>query len=114
MTAAGALEERNIYANVCGSVGVERASASVWDTTALDSWCGEVDGTMRMLSANVCVINPQTQEVTLEDEEGQLWVVLDPTQTFTMQDFLLLWVADKGTPLDKADDELVKVWREVA
>ena len=113
MTAAVGEEERNIYANVCGSVGVESVSASVWDITALDSWCGEVDGTMRMLSANVCVINSQTQ-VTLEDEEGQLWVVLDPTQTFTMQDFLLLWVADKGTPLDKADDELMKVWKEVA
>jgi hypothetical protein len=45
----------------------------------------------------------------VEDEQGQLWGI---DQEVSMEDFLLLWIADNNTPNNTTDDVVIKVWRE--
>lgn len=73
----------------------------VFDTSALNTWCGEPNGTIRMIGAQAL------DENTLEDETGNLWGWDDVEE----QSFYLLWIDDMGTPQIE-DDEIVKIWEE--
>ena len=84
---------------------------SIFDTSIIENnWCGEAeDGTIRMVGAEV--VSDKDGLYTLEDETGNLWEVADVN--IVPDDFLLLWIADCGTPDDVTDDIILKCWSEV-
>ena len=84
---------------------VEVQKEQMFDTSVIEQeWCGGfTDGTIRMVGAWWYA------DGVVEDEQGQLWGI---DQEVSMEDFLLLWVADNNTPNNTTDDLIIKVWRE--
>lgn len=84
---------------------VEVQKEQMFDTSIIESmWCGGfTDGTVRMVGAWWYA------DGVVEDEQGQLWGI---DQEVSMEDFLLLWIADNNTPNNTTDDLIIKVWRE--
>ena len=84
---------------------VEIIQEQKFDTSIIESnWCSGADeGTIRMLGAWWFA------DGVVEDEQGQLWGI---DQEVSMEDFLLLWIADNNTPDNTTDDLIIKVWRE--
>lgn len=86
-------------------VVVEVEKEHLFDTSIIENqWCGDfIEGHIRLLGGW------KYGEGTVQDEQGNVW---ETDADVTEADFLLLWIADHGTP-DKVDDDvLVKVWRE--
>lgn len=75
-----------------------------YDTSALDSWCGEPCGGIRMIAG--WYVQPDT----IETEDGNWWSL--NTESINPDECLLIWFDDKGTP-EITDDEIIKVWSEV-
>ena len=84
---------------------VEVQKQGGFDTSIIEAqWCGGFeDGTVRMVGAWWYA------DGVVEDEQGQLWGI---DQEVSMEDFLLLWIADNNTPNNTTDDVVIKVWRE--
>ena len=84
---------------------VEVVEQDAFDTSIIEAqWCGGFeDGTVRMVGAWWYT------DGVVEDEQGQLWGI---DQEVSMEDFLLLWIADNNTPNNTTDDIIIKVWRE--
>ena len=84
---------------------VEVVEQDAFDTSIIEAqWCGGFeDGTVRMVGAWWYA------DGVVEDEQGQLWGI---DQEVSMEDFLLLWIADNNTPNNTTDDIVIKVWRE--
>jgi hypothetical protein len=84
---------------------VEVVQQGGFDTSVIEqAWCGGFeDGTIRMVGAWWYA------DGVVEDEQGQLWGI---DQEVSMEDFLLLWIADNNTPNNTTDDVVIKVWRE--
>ena len=84
---------------------VEVVKEQAFDTSIIEAqWCGGFeDGTVRMVGAWWYA------DGVVEDEQGQLWGI---DQEVSMEDFLLLWIADNNTPDKTTDDIIIKVWRE--
>lgn len=84
---------------------VEVQKQGGFDTSIIENlWCGGFeDGTVRMVGAWWYA------DGVVEDEQGQLWGI---DQEVSMDDFLLLWIADNNTPNNTTDDIIIKVWRE--
>jgi hypothetical protein len=84
---------------------VEVVEQDNFDTSIIEAqWCGGFeDGTVRMVGAWWYA------DGVVEDEQGQLWGI---DQEVSMEDFLLLWIADNNTPDKTTDDIIIKVWRE--
>ena len=84
---------------------VEIQKEQMFDTSIIEAqWCGGFeDGTVRMVGAWWYA------DGVVEDEQGQLWGI---DQKVSMEDFLLLWIADNNTPNNTTDDVVIKVWRE--
>lgn len=84
---------------------VEVVEQDAFDTSIIEAqWCGGFeDGTVRMVGAWWYA------DGVVEDEQGQLWGI---DQEVSMEDFLLLWIADNNTPNNTTDDIIIKVWRE--
>ena len=84
---------------------VEVVQQGGFDTSIIEAqWCGGFeDGTVRMVGAWWYA------DGVVEDEQGQLWGI---DQEVSMEDFLLLWIADNNTPNNTTDDVVIKVWRE--
>ena len=84
---------------------VEVVKQGGFDTSIIEqAWCGGFeDGTVRMVGAWWYA------DGVVEDEQGQLWGI---DQEVSMEDFLLLWIADNNTPNNTTDDVVIKVWRE--
>lgn len=84
---------------------VEVQKEQMFDTSIIEAqWCGGFeDGTVRMVGAWWYA------DGVVEDEQGQLWGI---DQEVSMEDFLLLWIADNNTPNNTTDDLIIKVWRE--
>lgn len=76
---------------------------SKFDTSALEEWCGEPTGTIRMLGAWI------DEDGNLEDETGNLWAW---GGTIPNCGFCLVWIDDMNTPDIVQDDEIVKLWVE--
>ena len=77
----------------------------LFDVSVIESqWCGDfVDGHIRMLGGW------KYGDGAVQDEQGNVW---ETEADVTEADFLLLWIADHGTPERVDDDVLIKVWRE--
>lgn len=89
----------------------ETAAAEVFDTSYLAGWdSGEPCGAIRMIGAWVFNHEPSNDTWVLQDESGELWVVRN--RELDEDDFLLLWLADNGTPDNVEDDLIIKVWKE--
>lgn len=82
----------------------EPPHTSRFDTTALDSWCGEPNGTIRMIGGWYYAPD------TIETEDGNLWEL--NTEDINEYELLLIWFDDMGTP-EIEDDQIIKVWSEV-
>ena len=80
-------------------------SASKYDISALEAWCGEPRGTCRMIGGWYYDYN------TIETEDGHLWEL--NTESINEWELLLIWFDDMGTPDNVEDDQIVKVWSEV-
>lgn len=76
-------------------------TASKFDVSVLETWCGEPVGTIRMVGGWYYEPN------TLEDETGNLWG-FDGIED---EAFYLVWIDDMGTP-EIEDDEILKIWKE--
>ena len=80
-----------------------------FDTSALDGWCaGDEEGIIRMVAAVPCAREDNT--LTLEDEQGELWLVED--MDISDDEYVLLWIADNNTKDDVTDDVILKVYLE--
>lgn len=89
----------------------EPAATEVFNTSYLAGWdSGEPCGTIRMIGAWVFNHEPSNDTWVLQDESGELWVVRN--RELDEDDFLLLWLADNGTPDNVEDDLIIKVWKE--
>lgn len=86
---------------------VAETNTEVFDTSVLESWCGEPNGTIRMVGGWYC------SDGYVEDETGNYWYIHQEDR-LKEDGFLLLWIADNNTPDDVTDDEIVKVWVEAA
>lgn len=81
-----------------------------FDTSALDNWCaGDEEGIIRMVAAVPYAREDDT--LTLEDEQGELWLVED--MDISDDEYVLLWIADNNTKDDVTDDVVLKVYTEV-
>ena len=82
----------------------------VFDTQAIERWCGGagLEGKVRMIGAEV--VGREGTLITVEDEQGQQWL-MDST-TIEDTDNVLLWIADNNTALDYTDDVIIKVFVE--
>lgn len=81
-----------------------------FDTSALDNWCaGDEEGIIRMVAAVPYAREDDT--LTLEDEQGELWLVED--MDISDDEYVLLWIADNSTKDDVTDDVVLKVYTEV-
>ena len=49
------------------------------------------------------------EERLVVDETGNIWEILEPV---SLDEEMLLWIADNNTPEDVTDDILVRVWRK--
>lgn len=83
--------------------------ARMFDTSFIDAWCRGDDGKVRMMWASVVSVDGSL--ITVEDEQGEQWLV--DSVRLTEADNIMLWIADNNTPLDVADDIILKVWIEV-
>lgn len=75
-----------------------------YDLSAIDEWCGEPIGKIRMIAG--WLSNPGE----IETEDGNLWGISTPG--IEENDLLLIWFDDMGTP-DVSDDIIMKIWKEV-
>ena len=75
-----------------------------FDTTFLDSWCGEPTGQIRMIGGWYHAEN------AIETEDGHLWGL--NTEGINEYEFLLVWFDTMDTP-EIEDDQIVKVWTEL-
>ena len=84
---------------------------SKFDTSWIENnWgAGEDEGTIRMIGATVYA--REGNLLTLEDEQGQQWLMDNVAIEDT--DNVLLWIADNNTALDYTDDAIIKVFVEV-
>lgn len=80
---------------------VEQESA--FDTSALEGWCGEPVGHIRMVGAWYY------EDGVLEDETGNLWGWDGPVDE---NGFFLLWIDDMGDDIVE-NDEIIKLWQEI-
>lgn len=90
----------------------EPAATEVYDTTYLEQWCGEPNGTVRMAGGWMFNYEPSSGIYTVEDENGNLWCVTYEENAMNEDDFLLLWIDNNGTPDYLTDDHVIKVWKE--
>lgn len=79
-------------------------SSSKYDTSALEAWCGEPKGTVRMTAGWYSALD------TIETEDGELWEL--NTEDIPEYALLLIWFDDMGTP-EIEDDQIIKVWQEI-
>lgn len=79
-------------------------SPSKYDTSALEAWCGEPKGTVRMTAGWYSALD------TIETEDGNLWEL--NTEDIPEYALLLIWFDDMGTP-EIEDDQIIKVWQEI-
>lgn len=79
-------------------------SPTHYDTSALEAWCGEPHGNIRMIAG--WYIQPNT----IQTEDGSWWSL--NTKSINENECLLIWFDDMGTP-EIVDDEIIKVWSEV-
>ncbi len=86
------------YLDTAANIVIENQK---FDTTAINNWCGEPTGTIRMVGAWFY------DENTFEDETGNFWSY----DNVSKEAFYLLWIDDVGTP-EVHDDEIIKVWQE--
>ena len=88
-----------------------QAADSKFDTSWIENnlGAGEDEGTIRMIGATVYV--REGNLLTLEDEQGQQWLMDNVAIEDT--DNVLLWIADNNTALDYTDDAIIKVFVEV-
>jgi len=80
-------------------------SATQYDITALEAWCGETVGACRMIGGWYF------DEGVIETQDGNLWRV--NTNQIGEWEFLLIWFDDMGTTDEIGDDQIVKIWSEV-
>lgn len=83
----------------CGLITVIKAfppekDAPHFDTTALMEWCGEPNGTIRMIGAEYLGCG------VFEDETGKFWTA---GGDYDLDGFYLLWIDNEG---------LMKIWQE--
>lgn len=89
----------------------EPAAVETFNTSYLERWDkGEDNGTIRMVGAWFFNYEPSSNMTVVEDESGNLWAVRDVT--IDEDDFLLLWIANNGTPDYQDDDQVIKTWKE--
>jgi hypothetical protein len=95
-----------IRASWQGETPDEQAPPQVphFDTTSLDSWCGEPTGQIRMIGGWYHAEN------AIETEDGHLWDL--NTEGINEYEFLLVWFDTLNTP-EIEDDKIVKVWTEL-
>lgn len=74
-----------------------------FDTSVLETWCGQPSGTIRMVGAEF------DGKDTFTDETGEMWGWED--DSLDVNSFFLLWIDDNGTS-DLRDDFIVKVFQE--
>lgn len=75
-----------------------------WDMTALDDWCGQPEGAIRVIGAF------KVDDNTLETEDGHQWSFED----VAFEDGLyIMWIDNNNTPDDLTDDIPVHIWKEV-
>lgn len=79
-------------------------SPSKYDTSALEAWCGEPKGTVRMIGGWYA------DKTHIETEDGNLWEM--NTESINEFELLLIWFDDMNTP-ETEDDEIIKIWSEV-
>lgn len=79
------------------------STVEVFDTSALDGWCGSPAGSVRMVGAWFY------EDGVLEDEQGNLW---GWDGDLDENGFYLLWIDDMGDSLVQ-NDEIVKLWQEI-
>lgn len=101
-------EQINDLTAIAQKYATEQANKK-FDTSALNSWCaGDEEGIVRVVTAT-----PYAREdglLTLEDEQGELWLVEDTS--IDDNEYVLLWIADNNTPEDTTDDVILKVYLE--
>lgn len=77
---------------------------SHWDMTALDDWCGQPEGAVRVIGAF------KVDDNTLETEDGHQWNF----ENVTFDDGLyIMWIDNNNTPDDVTDDLPIHIWKEV-
>lgn len=75
-----------------------------WDMTALDDWCGQPEGAIRVIGAF------RVDDNTLETEDGHQWNFED----VTFEDGLyIMWIDNNNTFNDVTDDLPIHIWKEV-
>lgn len=97
------------YTTINNSKDEELAATSVespskYDTSALEAWCGEPKGTVRMIGGWYA------DKTHIETEDGNLWEM--NTESINEFELLLIWFDDMNTP-ETEDDEIIKIWSEV-
>lgn len=102
-------EQINDLTAIAQKYATEQANKK-FDTSALDNWCaGDEEGIIRMVAAVPYAREDNT--LTLEDEQGELWLVED--MDISDDEYVLLWIADNNTKDDVTDDVVLKVYTEV-
>ncbi len=102
-------EQINDLTAIAQKYATEQANKK-FDTSALDNWCaGDEEGIIRMVAAVPYAREDDT--LTLEDEQGELWLVED--MDISDDEYVLLWIADNNTKDDVTDDVVLKVYTEV-
>lgn len=81
-------------------------SEKAWDLTALDNWCGAPNGKLRVIGAF------KVEDGVLETEDGHQWEFDPVSNPFEFEALYLMWIDDMGTE-DIADDQPIKIWKEV-
>ena len=88
----------------------EAKTPSHIDTSAIECWDDSFSsGNIRMVGAWVKGYDDNT--VLIEDETGNIWVMDDCY--IDKDEFLLVWLADNGTPSNVEDDLIIKIWTEL-
>ena len=100
--AAGLNKSKDEEGEEIAAVPVE--SASKYDTSYLEAWCGEPKGTVRMLAGWY------TDKTHIYTEDGEIWEM--NTEGINEYELLLIWFDDMGTP-EIEDDQIIKVWQEI-
>lgn len=88
----------------------EAKTPSHIDTSTIEMWDGDFSsGNIRMVG--VWVKGYEGNTVLIEDETGNIWMMDD----YYIDDdaFLLLWLADNGTPSNVEDDLIIKIRTEL-
>lgn len=81
-------------------------SETIWDLTALDNWCGGPNGKLRVIGAF------KVEDGVLETEDGHQWKFDLVSNPFEFEALYLMWIDDMGTE-DMADDQPIKIWKEI-